>query len=115
MVVAPAWVPVRGAGGVSSRVECQRASGRTSCAGPGSSSVPASSGFPSGGRWGGGTGGPGGGGVVRGALLGPEATGPVLPLAGGSGCGVSGFPASCRWSWSRAGRTTSVWGVWVVV
>jgi hypothetical protein len=40
-------------------------------------------------------------GAVRGALLGPETTGPV-PLCGGGGV-VSGFPASCRWSWSPCG------------
>lgn len=123
MVVAPAEVPVRGAGGVSSWVEYQRASGRT---------PPAPSGFD-----------PGGGGcrpgrvpvpapswwtlsgslrvgwwkragpvvgVVRGALLGPETTGPV-PSSGGGGV-VSGFPASCRWSWSpREGQRPPVCGM----
>ncbi len=53
-------------------------------------------------------------GVVRGALLGPETTGPV-PFGGGGGV-VSGFPASCRWSGPfRGPLTTSVGGVGVVV
>jgi hypothetical protein len=133
VVVAPALVPVRGAGGVSSWVEYQRASGRTPPS-PGSPGwglpagvllVPAAACALWGGRGGGGSGGSWWVGVVRGALLGPETTGPfVLVLvvlfrgvvgAGGGGV-VSGFPASCRWSWSLSGAApTSVWDVRVVV
>jgi hypothetical protein len=102
VVVAPASVPVRGAGGVSSRVEYQRASGRTArlvsrssekggqwCAAPAGSLqyLPFLLVLPGGvvvERWTG----SGVVGVVHGALLGPETTGPY------SSAGVAGV---IRW------------------
>ena len=128
MVVAPALVPVRGAGGVSSWVEYQRASGRTppvlpgfrsgGCGGcrPGRVLVPVPPWWT---LWG--SSGVGGGretgpvvGVVRGALLGPETTGPV-PFGGGGGV-VSQVPGVLPVVVSLSGgAATSVQGVRVVV